>query len=80
MLVNGQLKTTTVIENTERQLEKVRAQIMPLLPRSSENSFSCRLLLKIIVQHHLNCTTPPKLDNQFSPADRGTKKQVYLPY
>jgi hypothetical protein len=23
MLVNGQLKTTTVIENTERQLEKV---------------------------------------------------------
>jgi hypothetical protein len=26
MLVNGQLKTATVIENTERQLEKVSAR------------------------------------------------------
>ena len=38
MLVNGQLKTTTVIENTEKQLEKV-----------SEAVFECRDNLKTIL-------------------------------
>ena len=40
MLVNGQLKTTTVIENTERQLEKVsRSANYAFIPQEQWKQF-----------------------------------------